>query len=63
MSRGDTLRVIDPSGEQRPCAIGSDLIPTTFNIFMNVDVAPDGTLNCRPAPRRATTSICAPKPT
>lgn len=32
----------------RPYGIEPDRIPTTFNIFMNVDVAPDGTLAIYP---------------
>jgi uncharacterized protein YcgI (DUF1989 family) len=31
-----------------PYGIVIDDIPTTFNIFMNVDIAPDGRLNIRP---------------
>ncbi len=37
----------------RPFGIGSDQIPTTFNIFMNVDVGPDGALNILPPRSKA----------
>ena len=33
--------------------IAADAIPTTFNIFMNVDVAPSGQLSIGPPPSRA----------
>ena len=36
------------AGALRPYGIDPDRIPTTFNIFMNVDVAPDGTLAIHP---------------
>jgi uncharacterized protein YcgI (DUF1989 family) len=36
------------AGALRPYGIEPDDIPTTFNIFMNVDVAPDGTLAIHP---------------
>jgi len=36
------------AGALRPYGIAPDRIPTTFNIFMNVDVAPDGTLAIHP---------------
>jgi uncharacterized protein len=32
----------------RPYGIAPDRIPTTFNIFMNVEIAPDGTLTIHP---------------
>lgn len=32
----------------RPYGIAADSIPTTFNIFMNVEVAPSGALTIRP---------------
>jgi uncharacterized protein YcgI (DUF1989 family) len=37
----------------RPFGIGIDQIPTTFNIFMNVEVGPDGTLNILPPRSKA----------
>ena len=37
----------------RPFGIGSDQIPTTFNIFMNVEVGPDGTLGIQPPRSKA----------
>lgn len=37
----------------RPFGIGSDQIPTTFNIFMNVDVGPGGALNILPPRSKA----------
>jgi uncharacterized protein YcgI (DUF1989 family) len=37
----------------RPFGIGSDQIPTTFNIFMNVEVGPDGTLSILPPRSKA----------
>jgi uncharacterized protein len=36
-----------------PFGIAPDTIPTTFNIFMNVDVAPNGDLDIRPPRSRA----------
>lgn len=36
-----------------PYGIAPDRIPTTLNIFMNVDVAPDGTLTIHPPRSRA----------
>lgn len=36
-----------------PFGIGSDQVPTTFNIFMNVEVAPDGTLTILPPRSKA----------
>ena len=36
-----------------PFGIAPDTIPTTFNIFMNVSVAPSGELNIRPPRSRA----------
>ena len=36
------------AGGLRPYGIEPDRIPTTFNIFMNVDVAPDGALAIHP---------------
>jgi uncharacterized protein YcgI (DUF1989 family) len=36
-----------------PFGIAPDTIPTTFNIFMNVDVAPNGELDIRPPRSRA----------
>ena len=36
-----------------PFGIAPDTIPTTFNIFMNVEVAPDGTLSILPPRSRA----------
>lgn len=36
------------SGSLRKFGIESDAIPTTFNIFMNVEIAPDGTLSIPP---------------
>ena len=41
----------------RPFGIAADSIPTTFNIFMNVDVAPDGALSIRPPRSKAGDSI------
>jgi uncharacterized protein YcgI (DUF1989 family) len=37
--------------------IGPDLVPTTFNIFMNVDVCPDGRVQIKPPRSRAGDSI------
>ena len=37
----------------RPFGIGKDQIPTTFNIFMNVEVGPDGTLGILPPRSKA----------
>jgi uncharacterized protein YcgI (DUF1989 family) len=37
----------------RPFGIGSDQIPTTFNIFMNVEVGPDGSLSILPPRSKA----------
>jgi uncharacterized protein len=37
----------------RPFGIGKDQIPTTFNIFMNVEVGPDGSLNILPPRSKA----------
>ena len=36
-----------------PFGIGNDRIPTTFNIFMNVEVGPDGTLSILPPRSKA----------
>jgi uncharacterized protein len=41
----------------RPYGIEPDAIPTTFNIFMNVEVAPDGTLAIHPPRSKAGDSI------
>jgi uncharacterized protein YcgI (DUF1989 family) len=40
-----------------PHGIHPDAIPTTFNIFMNVDVAPDGRLSIHPPRSRAGDAI------
>lgn len=37
----------------QPYGIEPDRIPTTFNIFMNVDVAPDGSLTIQPPRSKA----------
>ena len=37
----------------RPFGIGSDQIPTTFNVFMNVEVGADGTLSILPPRSKA----------
>ena len=44
-------------GALRPFGIAPDAIPTTFNIFMNVDVAPDGALAIHPPRSKAGDSI------
>lgn len=36
-----------------PFGIAADAIPTTFNVFMNVELAPDGTLSVRPPRSKA----------
>ena len=37
----------------RPFGIAADQIPTTFNIFMNVEIGPDGTLDILPPRSKA----------
>ena len=41
------------AGSLRPFDVGPDAIPTTFNIFMNVDVLPSGELRIGPPRSRA----------
>lgn len=65
----DTFRILYGSEEAHPSCldnlasglerfgIGADAVPTTFNIFMNVDVLPDGRLLINPPRSRAGDSI------
>ena len=65
----DTFRILyDHDGPHPSCldnlasglarfGIGPDLVPTTFNIFMNVDVCPDGRLEIKPPRSRSGDSI------
>jgi uncharacterized protein len=65
----DTFRILYGSEEPHPSCldnlanglerfgIDADAVPTTFNIFMNVDVLPDGRLQINPPRSRAGDSI------
>src|SRR4029453_4549044 len=41
-------RLENLAGTLRPFGIGTDQIPTTFNIFMNVEIGSDGSLTILP---------------
>lgn len=65
----DTFRILYAQHEPHPSClenladglgrfgIGADAVPTTFNIFMNVEVLPDGRLRIHPPRSRAGDSI------
>jgi uncharacterized protein YcgI (DUF1989 family) len=46
--RKSEMKAAPPATSSWRCGIAADRIPTTFNIYMNVAIAPDGRMTVRP---------------